>query len=592
MRQHLKLLSAVWIACAAIPAGAEIRLKTRTLRGAADLRAGSWLRKTPGRSHILVEMERHPAPETLAQWRRRGIRLAGHVPPSGVMLSVPDGVDIQAPGVRWAGHLSAAEKVSGLVGAEEEAPGAYLVEFYPDVEMVLARELAGEMGMQLQDHPDLMPNQLLVLGTAEQLAGLAAWDEVAYAFPASADLLAGNHVLPCAGPVSAEGAVGQYVKVSDGWSAGPNGVELSYVFGTLTPKLAPSTVQTEIVRAFQEWAKYAPLVFTPGASATAPRTIAVLFATGQHGDGFGFDGPGGVLAHTFYPAPPNVEPIAGDMHFDGDEAWDNPQRMDLYSVALHEAGHALGLGHSDKPGAVMYPYYRLNAQLSNDDIAGIRAIYAAPDPSSPKPPPALDVRITTPAAASVTVTTPTIALAGTVSGGWGAAQVVWTSSQALSGAATGSASWNIPAVPLNMGLNIIAVTATDESGNVASRVITVNRQAPAPGNPAPPGPGGPTENPAPAPPNPPPAGGPPALKITSPGFTIVSTSATSITITGTASADVTSVIWRNSTGASGTASGAANWSATVLLVSGTNNITVRAVNSAGSAWRSLTVVRR
>src|SRR5262249_27631695 len=156
--------------------------------------------------------------------------------------------------------------------------------------------------------------------------------------------------------------VGQYVKASEGWKAGANGVELSYVFGSLTPKLAASTIQSEGVRAFQEWAKYGPVRFKPGASATAPQTIAILVASGQHGDGYAFDGPSGVLAHTFYPSPPNAEPIAGDMHFDADEAWGNGQRIDLYSVALHEAGHALGLGHSDKPGAVMYPYYRLNAQ--------------------------------------------------------------------------------------------------------------------------------------------------------------------------------------------------------------------------------------
>ena len=30
---------------------------------------------------------------------------------------------------------------------------------------------------------------------------------------------------------------------------------------------------------------------------------------------------GGVLAHTFYPAAPNPEPIAGDMHLDNDENW-------------------------------------------------------------------------------------------------------------------------------------------------------------------------------------------------------------------------------------------------------------------------------
>ena len=49
----------------------------------------------------------------------------------------------------------------------------------------------------------------------------------------------------------------------------------------------------------------------------------------------------------------------------------------MVQVGTHEIGHALGLGHSNVNGAIMWPYASLgNPGLHSDDIAGINALYS------------------------------------------------------------------------------------------------------------------------------------------------------------------------------------------------------------------------
>jgi hypothetical protein len=96
-------------------------------------------------------------------------------------------------------------------------------------------------------------------------------------------------------------------------------------------------------RAMAQWSNVVQVTWQQGTDATAPQTVNILFASGDHGDGFPFTSTA-ILAHTFYPAPPNPDPIAGDMHFNADETWQIGANTDLFSVALHELGHALGLG--------------------------------------------------------------------------------------------------------------------------------------------------------------------------------------------------------------------------------------------------------
>jgi hypothetical protein len=377
------------------------------------------------------------------------------------------------------------------------------------------------------------------------------------------------------------GLAGQITALyGDGWDGpGKGAAQLGYFLGPLASALPRVAVQTEILRAWAEWAKSAAVTFSPASDANQSRTIAVLFGQGAHGDGYPFDGPGRVLAHTFYPAPPNPEPIAGDMHFDATENWGIGQGMDVFSVALHETGHALGLGHSDQPASVMYPYYRFYTGLTADDIAAIRMLYApaGTPPTTPPatPPTAPRVAITSPTTgSSYTSTTASVTLAGTAQHPDGIGQVTWANARGGSGVASGTLAWVAGPVALQSGQNQITVTAMALSGGTASRSLTVTYSVPST----------PRDTVA------------PRLTILSPPGTSVSTSASSATLRGTASDNVgvVEVTWADSIGNRGAAQGTAWWTAgPIALRVGTNTITIRARDAAGNVgWRSVVFTRR
>ena len=63
------------------------------------------------------------------------------------------------------------------------------------------------------------------------------------------------------------------------------------------------------------------------------------------------------LALTYQPPPVNNFSIAGDMTFNTGQAFNIGSTYDLFTVAMHEFGHALGLNESSVAGAVMYGTY-------------------------------------------------------------------------------------------------------------------------------------------------------------------------------------------------------------------------------------------
>jgi Matrixin len=565
-------------AIANILSAGTLHLKTGRIQTPADVtdyQADAAKRFRANRSHYLLQFRKSVSQEEIDLLAARGAMVTASIPDFAVVVVAGDDFSAEGLDLEFAGRLRPEQKMSGLRAK------AYVVEFHADVSATDARELLVEQGLKVVDHPDLQKNHFLVTGPMD---GLKDWDEVAYIFPASRDLMAGRRLYACAEMTSVNGAMPMFVKAAEGWPTdGLNGATINYVFGELTPKVPQATVIEEITRALMQWPKHGNVHFVPGTDISAARTVGIHFASFDHGDGYPFDGPGGILAHTFYPVPGNPEPIAGDMHLDASEDWHSGANVDLYTVVLHEAGHALGLGHTDQPGAIMYPYYRMGMQISNDDIAGIEALYGPPNGNAtvaPATPTSISLTIQNPAGGRAETTASTVALSGIVSNAVGATTVSWQTDHGTSGVANGSATWQIAAVPLAAGSNTVTVSAVDGTHQTASQVAVVTRTT--------------------AVVTPPPSPGvtdtiAPTITLTSPNRTIVQTSLATITVSGVASDNVgvTKVTWQNALSGSGTATGTTNWSAQAIpLFIGNNPLIFKAWDAAGnSSWRSVTVVR-
>jgi hypothetical protein len=153
----------------------------------------------------------------------------------------------------------------------------------------------------------------------------------------------------------------------------------STLFQSLDTQMPQSTWQTAILQAFQTWAVAANINIGLVADDGAP------FGTpgpSQHDPRFGDIRVGAQLMapDSLSVSIPNDGAMSGtwsgDMLLNSSDQF-GPQALNLFAVALHEAGHVLGLPDRADPKSPMSPNYAGITTLDGADLTTIRSLYGA-----------------------------------------------------------------------------------------------------------------------------------------------------------------------------------------------------------------------
>lgn len=466
-------------------------------------------------AHFIAIFGTVPNAKDAQNLRDLGYGVFSIVPDNGLLVYGNSAADLSSLGVVENYAFQTQDKLSATLDSTSAAALAAVVQSQPDADVGLVWLRLIQAGVTILPNQDLSAREYLVRAPYGSLQTIAGWDDVAYVYPASPQMLSGQRIAPCAMGYSGDAGLGVAANLvavfGDGWAGATHGSAIvTYNLNTGALPLEENDVRSVLQSVLAQWGTYADITFMPTTQAGANSNIAVAFLSGDHGDGFPFTPYGATVAHTFYP-PPTPEPLAGDMHLNYDEDWSLDGSLQLYAVMLHEMGHALGLGHSDDSSDVMYPYYQATRQISSGDIQALRTLYAAPSQAVTTVPvpettpdtsdsttddtstPAIPVTPTTDATAGADTTPPAIriyspsltttsthnasfTIEGFATDNVGVTKIVWSNSAGGSGSAAIANPFVISGVALVPGVNRIRIQAFDAAGNAGSAYVTVTKK--------------------------------------------------------------------------------------------------------------------
>ncbi|MBU6400337.1 MAG: hypothetical protein KGS61_08465, partial [Verrucomicrobia bacterium] len=243
----------------------------------------------------------------------------------------------------------------------------------------------------------------------------------------------------------------------------------------------------------------------------------------------------------------------------------NPTQV-TWTSSTGASGTASGTGNWAINGLALQPgtntvFVTARDAAGNTQTLPFTAVYVPTDTTPPV------VTITSPTRGPVFASAGTsVDLSGTAVDNVGVTQITWTNNRGGSGAASGTPVWTATGLPIQVGTNVITVTASDAAGNQGSATLAVIYT-------------------------------PPTIQITAPTTGASFTTASPlIDVAGAASGGyggVLAVTWvNNANGSLARASGTTSWSADAIpLVAGTNVITATAWDTAGNRQSaSVTVI--